>query len=112
MVDLKVVQKEHFEILVNNNKVKIYNFSDKFYYDQITGEKNINKLHLKTNIDGQNFNEFNKDSEETFIIIKSGRWITEYNCIYESAIICYNPVYEKHTYKILNKKTNNSYIRK
>ena len=39
MMDLKVVQKEHFEILVNNNKVKIYNFSDKFYYDQITKEK-------------------------------------------------------------------------
>ena len=74
-------------------------------------KKNINKLHLKINIDGQNFNEFSKDSEETFIIIKSGRWITEYNCIHESAIICYNPVYEKHTYKILDMFDNSIKMR-
>jgi len=99
----KELMKEHYEILINNNKVKIYTYSDRYYLDPITGEKTINKLHLKTNIDEQYFNKWNEDNKTTFILIKSGKWIQEYNCEYEGGVICYRPFYEKCTYKVLSK---------
>ena len=104
--DMKILYRDHYEILVNGNIINIYKYSDRFYLNQITGTKNINILHLMTNIEEQIFNKFNKHSDNTIIVIKSKSeiWMKEYNCRWIGGIIRYRPFYEKHSYSILEKK--------
>ena len=111
---IKRQDKVHYEILLNGEPVKIFRYRERFLaeYGYIDKLKNIHLLHLETNIDEHDFNEWNKKSETTSLNItsKSGIWKKEYICEYLGGIVCYTPFYHKYTYRIIEKKLANNFL--